>query len=143
MSVMDQNGGPLPKDRKVSATFLRLLNKTKLYWGLIALIVFGALTSPLSSKGNNIFLSIGNLTDILRQVSVTGIVAVGMTLVIFIAGIDLSVGSIMALGTVICAMLLTQEGWTAASYFGVPATGLVLFVTLAALIYFVQDNLAR
>ncbi|PVB59739.1 ABC transporter permease [Labrenzia sp. 011] len=121
--------------------FLSVLNRTKLYWGLAALIFIGALTSPLSSKGNNIFLSIGNLTDVLRQVSVTGIVAVGMTLVIFIAGIDLSVGSIMALGTVICAMLLTQEGWTAASMFGVPATGAVVAVCLFSLIYFVQTNM--
>ncbi len=120
-----------------------ILNKTKLYWGLLVLIVFGALTSPLSSKGNNIFLSIGNLTDVLRQVSVTGIVAVGMTLVIFIAGIDLSVGSTLALGTVICAMLLTQEGWTAASYFSVPATGAVLFMCIAALLLFLQKELGK
>ena len=48
----------------------------------------------------------------LRQVSNNGIVAVGMTLVILTGGIDLSVGSIMALGSVLCAMLLTMEGWT-------------------------------
>ncbi|MDA4848729.1 ABC transporter permease [Hoeflea poritis] len=119
---------------------LKLLEKTKLYWGLAALIVFGALTSPLSSKGANIFLSIGNLTDVLRQVSVTGIVAVGMTLVIFIAGIDLSVGSVLALGTVICAMLLTQEGWTAASLFSIPATGATLFVAVSALVLFLQTQ---
>ncbi len=143
MTVMEPNSPTVKQDRAGAAMFMQLLSKTKLYWGLFALILFGALTSPLSSKGNNIFLSLGNLTDILRQVSVTGIVAVGMTMVIFIAGIDLSVGSVMALGTVICAMLLTQEGWTAASYFGVPATGIVLFVCMAALIYFVQSNLNR
>ncbi len=143
MTVMEPNSPTVKPERPSAATLMRLLGKTKLYWGLFALILFGALTSPLSSKGNNIFLSLGNLTDILRQVSVTGIVAVGMTMVIFIAGIDLSVGSVMALGTVICAMLLTQEGWTAASYFGVPATGIVLFVCIAALIYFVQNNLSR
>lgn len=119
------------------------LMRTKLYWGLAVIILFGALSSPISSKGNNIFLTVGNLTDVLRQVSVIGIVAVGMTLVIFIAGIDLSVGSIMALGTVICAMLLTQEGWTAASMFGVPATGVVLFIIVASVIFFVQSNLKR
>jgi simple sugar transport system permease protein len=107
---------------------LRLLMQSKLYWGLGLLLVFGALSSPVTSKGVNIFLSLGNLTDVLRQVSVTGIVAVGMTLVILIAGIDLSVGSILALGTVICAMLLTQEGWTAASYIGLPAVGAITFV---------------
>lgn len=127
--------------KTTTVIFLSLVAKTKLYWGLAALIVFGILTSPLSSKGNNIFMSVGNLTDVLRQVSVTGIVAVGMTLVIFIAGIDLSVGSILALGTVICAMLLTQEGWTAASYFGVPATGAVLFVIIFGAAAFLKKNM--
>lgn len=126
---------------KYVAMLLTLIAKTKLYWGLVVLLVFGVLSSPLSSKGSNIFLSIGNLTDVLRQVSVTGIVAVGMTLVIFIAGIDLSVGSILALGTVICAMLLTQEGWTAASYFGVPSTGAILFAIAFSTIMFVRRNL--
>lgn len=124
----------------LNSPLLTLLNRTKLYWGLIILLVFGALTSPLTSKGNNIFLSIGNLTDVLRQVSVTGIVAVGMTMVIFLAGIDLSVGSVLALGTVICAMLLTQEGWTAASMFAVPATGTVVFVCLFFFIGFMRRS---
>ena len=141
MSMTDARPTETAKPASSTGWFWKLLDKTKLYWGLAALIVFGALTSPLSSKGNNIFLSLGNLTDILRQVSVTGIVAMGMTLVIFIAGIDLSVGSIMALGTVICAMLLTQEGWTAATMFSVPAAGVTLFVAVSALIFFVQTQL--
>ena len=144
MTVRDMNLSVSQSARANGSGPLRILaailNRTKLYWGLVVLIAFGALTSPLTSKGNNIFLSIGNLTDVLRQVSVTGIVAVGMTLVIFIAGIDLSVGSIMALGTVICAMLLTQVGWTAAHYFSVPATGAVLFICFTALLMFVQGE---
>ena len=111
-----------------TAVSLRLILRSKLYWGLGFLLIFGAFSSPVTSKGVNIFLSLGNLTDVLRQVSVTGIVAVGMTLVILIAGIDLSVGSILALGTVICAMLLTQEGWTTASYLGVPAVGAIMVI---------------
>ena len=111
-----------------TAASLRLILRSKLYWGLGFLLIFGAFSSPVTSKGVNIFLSLGNLTDVLRQVSVTGIVAVGMTLVILIAGIDLSVGSILALGTVICAMLLTQEGWTTASYLGVPAVGAIVVI---------------
>ena len=78
-------------------TLLRLLSRTKLYWGLAAIFLIGVLTSPVSSKGNNIFLSYGNLLDVLRQVSITGLIATGMTAVIITAGIDLSVGSIMAL----------------------------------------------
>jgi simple sugar transport system permease protein len=79
--------------------------------------------SPVSSRGVNIFLSEGNQSDVLRQVSNNGIVAVGMTLVILIGGIDLSVGSVMALGSVVCAMLLTQRGWSTASWLAIPLFG--------------------
>ena len=62
----------------------------------------------------------------LRQVSNNGIVAVGMTLVILTGGIDLSVGSVLALGSVLCAMLLTMEGWTSASVISIPTLAAVL-----------------
>lgn len=103
----------------------RLLSRTKLYWGLLLICLIGAVISPHTSSGHNIFLSYGNLTDVLRQVSITGLVATGMTMVILLGGIDLSVGSVMGFSTVICAMLLTKPGWTAASVIGVPAAILV------------------
>lgn len=114
-----------------------VLKATKLYWGLALLFLVGVLSSPISSKGNNIFLSFGNLSDVFRQISVTGITAVGMTLVILIAGIDLSVGSVLALGSVVCAMLLTNEGWSTAYLLGVPAVFLLAFLLLFAVIVFV------
>jgi simple sugar transport system permease protein len=122
---------------------LRLLSRTKLYWGLVLIFLIGALSSPITSSGKNIFLSYGNLTDVLRQVSITGLVATGMTIVILIGGIDLSVGSMMAFSTVICAMLLTQQGWTAATIMGAPATAIVAFVAIAALIHFVLRGMAQ
>jgi simple sugar transport system permease protein len=123
-------------------TLLRLLSRTKLYWGLLAIFLIGVLTSPVSSKGNNIFLSSGNLLDVLRQVSITGLIATGMTAVILTAGIDLSVGSIMAICSVVCAMLLTVPGWTPAAAMGVPAFALVACFVLAASAGFVARNLA-
>ena len=111
------------------AAVLRFLLRTKLYWGLIALYAVGVLASPISSRGVNIFLTEANQSDVLRQVSNNGIVAVGMTLVILIGGIDLSVGSVMALGSVLCAMLLTQTGWTTASALAIPL--FAAFVLLA------------
>ena len=102
-------------------SFLRLLSRTKLYWGLAMICLIGAPASPHTSSGRNIFLSFNNLTDVLRQVSITGLVATGMTLVILLGGIDLSVGSVMGFSTIICAMLLTQPGWTPAAIMGVPA----------------------
>ncbi len=121
---------------------LRVLGRTKLYWGLAAIFLVGVLTSPVSSKGNNIFLSHGNLLDVLRQVSTTGLIATGMTGVILTAGIDLSVGSIMALCSVVCAMLLTVPGWTPAAGMGMPAVALVVFVALAATTKFVMAQAA-
>lgn len=56
------------------------------------------------------FLTIPNLTNIIRQSTINGIIAVGMTLVIFTRGIDLSVGSILAFSVVVTADTL-QSGW--------------------------------
>ena len=113
------------------AAILRFLLSTKLYWGLALLLLVGILSSPVNSRGVNIFLSPGNLSNVLRQVSNNGMVAVGMTLVILTGGIDLSVGSILALGSVLCAMLLTMEGWTTASMLSIPVFGLVLLALVA------------
>ena len=101
------------------------LLRTKLYWSLLILLTVGIITSPVSSKGVNIFLSTGNLSDVLRQVSNNGIIAVGMTLVILTGGIDLSVGSIMALGSVLCAMLLTYDEQTSATLLSFPILAVV------------------
>lgn len=106
-------------------SILNILSRTKLYWGLIAIFLIGVLGSPISSKGNNIFLSYGNLLDVLRQVSTTGLIATGMTAVIITGGIDLSVGSLMAICTVVCAMLLTVPGVTPAVVLGVPTVAVI------------------
>lgn len=82
-----------------AARFRGLVRYLTLFVGLGALFVAGTLLHPQ-------FLTIANQRDVLAQVSINGILAVGMTLVILTAGIDLSVGSVMSLCTVVCAMLL-------------------------------------
>jgi ribose transport system permease protein len=72
---------------------------------LIGIVILAILVTP-----TRIFLDPGNLTDILRQVSVTGIIALSMTFVILTAGIDLSVGSTLALSTSVVAMELVKPG---------------------------------
>ncbi|MDQ5977115.1 MAG: ribose transport system permease protein, partial [Verrucomicrobiota bacterium] len=54
------------------------------------------------------FVTRDNFAIILQQTAVIGVAALGMTLVIVAGGIDLSVGSIIALGTVVIALLLQQ-----------------------------------
>ena len=55
------------------------------------------------------FLTTGNIVNILRQSTINGIIAIGMTFVILTAGIDLSVGAVLALATVVAADLMQQE----------------------------------
>ena len=122
---------------------LRLLSRTKLYWGLALICLIGALASPHTSSGANIFLSYQNLTDVLRQVSITGLVATGMTIVILLGGIDLSVGSVMGCSSVICAMLLTKSGWTPASVMAVPAATIATAFAVGFLARFIFHGLER
>ncbi len=75
---------------------------------LVGIIIFAALLSPAAGDGSNIFLQWGNLTDILRQVSIIGIISLGMNFVILTGGIDLSVGSILALSSTVVALMLTR-----------------------------------
>ena len=91
---------------------------------LLTVILMAIAISPAASDGSLIFLQMGNLTDILRQISVIGILSLGMTLVILTGGIDLSVGSTLALSTSLVAMGLTRL-WPASSY------GLHLFYAIA------------
>ena len=121
----------------------RLFSRTKLYWGLALICLIGALASPHTSSGANIFLSYQNLTDVLRQVSVTGLVATGMTIVILLGGIDLSVGSVMGCSSVICAMLLTKSGWTPAAIMGAPAATISIALAVGFLAQFVFNGLER
>lgn len=66
---------------------------------LIVLIIFFSIASPA-------FLTSDNLFNILRQVAIVGIVAVGMTMVLLTGGIDLSVGAIIGVAGVMAAQLM-------------------------------------
>lgn len=59
------------------------------------------------------FLTITNLFDVTRQISINAVISFGMTLVILLGGIDLSVGSILAVSSLVIALLL-REGEPAA-----------------------------
>jgi ribose transport system permease protein len=72
---------------------------------LIALIFLIVVVSFLNPN----FFTVDNILNILRQTSVNAIIAVGMTLVILTAGIDLSVGSVLALCGAFAASLIAME----------------------------------
>jgi len=113
------------------STFLTYL---KYYLGLIVLLVVGAFTSPHAADGGNIFLSSANISDVFRQVANVGVISIGMTLVIITAGIDLSVGAIMGLGSVLTAMLLTTDGWNRATYASLVLDAIAVFAIVFAVL---------
>jgi len=88
-----------------------LLRRAQSLAALAGILLLAIAISPTASDGSRIFLQAGNLTDILRQVSLIGIISLAMTFVILSGGIDLSVGSILALSTALTAMFLTR-GYT-------------------------------
>ncbi|WP_050922841.1 ribose ABC transporter permease [Vibrio harveyi] len=72
---------------------------------LIALLFLIVVVSFLNPN----FFTVDNILNILRQTSVNAIIAVGMTLVILTAGIDLSVGSVLALCGAFAASMIALE----------------------------------
>ena len=64
------------------------------------------------------FLHPRNLLNVVRQISVVGLIAIGVTMVIITTGIDLSSGSVLALAAVFAASLAQQPGWHDAKYPG-------------------------
>lgn len=81
-----------------------LLAKYGIYGAFVLLVMVMAMASPH-------FLTPVNIVNILLQTSVNGIIAIGMTLVIITAGIDLSVGSIVALSAVVAASFAHPGGY--------------------------------
>jgi putative xylitol transport system permease protein len=73
------------------------------YGIVLALVLLVALMTFLHPS----FMTSANIVNVLRQVSINGILAVGLTFVILTAGIDLSVGSILAFAGIVAAMLVS------------------------------------
>lgn len=108
------------------------------------------LVAPLRQRGSN-FLKPDNLLNIANQIAVIAIMAIGMTLVILTGGIDLSVGSLLALAAVTAALLIREAagaelagpaGMILASLGAIALCGIVgwitgLFVTRARIAPFI------
>jgi ribose transport system permease protein len=103
--------------------------------GILPILVIICILFTLVSPN---FLTVGNIVNILRQASINIVLATGMTFVILTGGIDLSVGSILAVSAVMTLLvsLLPALSWAA-----VPAgllTGLFLGLVNGALITFLD-----
>nr|WP_163500350.1 ABC transporter permease [Halomonas socia] len=87
--------------KPAAALVIQGLRKIPLNASILAPLVALILLFAVSSLASEYFLNARNISNVLRQVSYTGIIAIGMTFVIIAGGIDLSVGSMVALVGVI------------------------------------------
>lgn len=98
------------------------------FQSIIALLVMCIALSLLSER----FLTADNTWNVMRQISVNMVISVGMTLVILIGGIDLSVGSVLAISGAVAAVMLKFGAEMAGIniYLGFTLTGAILGGTL-------------
>jgi ribose/xylose/arabinose/galactoside ABC-type transport system permease subunit len=92
---------PLPRSRLFGQRAVSLLQRSGALVALVAAVIVGATRYYA-------FLTPENLLNVLRQNSMLGLVALGMTFVILTGGIDLSVGAILAVAGVVAAKLASS-----------------------------------
>lgn len=105
-------------------------DRLKHFVGDYGLIVVFAASVVLLSIGTNSFLTVDNLINVVRQSSIIGFIALGMTFVMITAGIDLSVGSVVGLAGVVAASLAPST----TTSFVLPVTGGLLAGLVVGLI---------
>ena len=114
-SVMDSQVKPTNKNKSPKA----IIRDSGIGIALVVLIIIFSMSSEH-------FLAPNNITNILTQITINLILAVGLTFVILIAGIDLSVGSVLAFAAIVAGKAITWPGLD-------PGVAIV-FAVLAALL---------
>ncbi|MFJ2552266.1 ABC transporter permease [Microbacterium sp. NPDC087591] len=117
------------------ASVWRDLIRKPFFWGIVAIVALLALNVlkdptylAISINPNNGNL-VGNLVDILRQAAPIMMIAIGMSLVIATGGIDLSVGSLMAVAGAVSMEFLAAANDSGSVGVALAAVGLALLVT--------------
>src|ERR687888_1983684 len=93
--------------RAAAGALVRSLGRGSTVGPLLALALAMAFFAVKSDQ----FLQGQNLSLVLQQVMVVGVLAIGQTLVILTAGIDLSVGTVMAFGQIVMTKLAIDSGY--------------------------------
>ncbi len=104
---------------------------------LVALLAAAALYAAAALHYGEAFFNVPVFINLLGDNAFLGIVAVGMTFVILSGGIDLSVGAVMSLSSIVAALLMTRYGWSPWTAFAVAlALGTVLGLGMGAVIQY-------
>jgi ribose transport system permease protein len=123
-STRPTGGAAVRSPRSLAATLKQIIAVRE--FGLLAII---ALLFLVMSFASPYFLTWGNLRAILLSFSIEGIVVIGMTILLIVGGIDLSVGSVVCLSMVIGGTLFLAglDPWTA-SLIAIAACGFIGFL---------------
>ncbi|TCO70031.1 ABC transporter permease [Marinisporobacter balticus] len=87
----------------------QMFKKYGIFLIFIGMVVLMSILSPA-------FLKVGNILNVVRQISVIGLIAFGVTMVIITTGIDLSSGSVLALSAVVAASFAQRADWASKMY---------------------------
>ncbi|WP_345815211.1 ribose ABC transporter permease [Paraburkholderia sp. PREW-6R] len=136
-----ESGPAAPGPKKKSLVADLLLQRLGMLPVLIVLyLVFYALTVYYSADGTSNFATADNTMNILRQVAINLVLAAGMTFVILTAGIDLSVGSVLAVSAVLgmqVSLMGHMAGWSIPVFI---VSGLVMGAINGAMVAFLNIN---
>lgn len=105
----------------------KIISKYGIYFVLLIMIIIMSFLSP-------VFLTSKNLFNVIRQVSVIGIISLGVSLVIISKGIDLSSGSVLAVAAVVAASLGQTAEWSQKMFPNIPQLPLIIPIIAALLV---------
>lgn len=103
---------------------VNVLKNRIIYIFLLVMVIFFSIASPN-------FLVMRNLMNIVKQVAIYGIASVGMTYVILLGGIDLSIGSIISLVNIVAAYIMVNLGFN-------PIIAVIVSLAVSTMIGFIN-----
>jgi ribose transport system permease protein len=107
---------------------------------IVLCVLFWILTVHFSADGTSNFATADNTMNVLRQVAINVVLAAGMTFVVLTAGIDLSVGSVLAVSAVLgmqVSLMGHQAGWAIPMFL---VSGLAMGILNGAMVAFLGIN---
>ncbi|AUG55758.1 sugar ABC transporter permease (plasmid) [Thalassospira marina] len=137
MNAINHSAAAPNMDRKdpLARRLLKLIGAENL-----SLMIALAIMVALICSQTEFFFSARNILNIGQNMAVMGLIAVGMTLVIVSAGLDISVGSIAGCASVVCALMVSQAGTVLGGVaFGI-GIGAILGLINATIINYLRVN---
>lgn len=134
--------GPPPAEDPRPSPLLRAAQSLHATLGTVGLGLLVALVAEIVvfSMLSPYFFAADNFTDIGRALTITGIAAIGQTIVIISRGFDLSVGSVMAVSAMVVAYVISSGGGLLLAAVACLAMGLVVGITNGVIVSYMRIN---